>query len=192
MDKTPTERGSICQISKSEYARRARELDRNFSVVETSPNSVTLRLDFPGTGLADGFSPEFLSQARSYFDAVFPAQRAQPTWRMIATMGVLTLVLIFLTAAPAGLVRLQWISIAFAVISAALWVLSAQVPLHIEYNSKEPFVLELKVLQARVEQQKNDSAIKTAFTGQSRLSAAAAICALISACAQLAPLFIAK
>lgn len=192
MDKTPTERGSIYQISKSEYAQRAKELDRNFSVVEACPNCVTLRLDFPGTGLADGFSPEFLSQARRYFDAVFPAQRVQPTWPMIAAIGVLTLVLVFLTATPAGLARLQWISIAFAVVSAALWVWSAQVPLHIEYDSNEPFVLELKVLQARVEQHKNDSAIKTAFTGQSRLSAAAAVCALISACAQLAAIFITR
>ena len=45
---TPTEPRSLYRISQSDYARRARELDRNFSVAEwSSDGTVLLRLDFP-------------------------------------------------------------------------------------------------------------------------------------------------
>ena len=47
---------------------------------------------------------------------------------------------------------LQWTSLGLAALSAGLWVLSAKVPLKLEYSQNEPFVLDLKVLQARAEQ----------------------------------------
>lgn len=62
---------------------------------------------------------------------------------------------------------LQWTSLGLAALSAGLWAWSAKVPLNLEYSPNEPFVLDLKVLQARAEQLTNDAAIKTAFTRQS-------------------------
>jgi hypothetical protein len=85
---------------------------------------------------------------------------------------------------------LQWLSVGLAVLSAALWVWSAKVPLNLEYSTDEPFVLELKVLRARAEQLTNDAAIKAAFTSQSSLSAAAAVCAFLSACLQVSALYL--
>jgi hypothetical protein len=89
-------------------------------------------------------------------------------------------------------ILLQVISIGFAVLSASLWLLSAKVPLNLEYNQDEPFVLDMKVLRARAEQITNDALIKAAFEGQSRWSLMAAACALISAGAQVAPSFLAR
>ena len=56
--KVPSWRGSHRQMPVHEYKRRARELDRNYSVVEWGPQNVLLRLDFPGAGLAD--APELM------------------------------------------------------------------------------------------------------------------------------------
>jgi hypothetical protein len=89
-------------------------------------------------------------------------------------------------------ILLQIISIGFAVLSAGLWLLSAKVPLNLEYNQDEPFVLDLKVLRARGEQVTNDALIKAAFEGQSRRSLAAAVCALISTGTQVALFFLAR
>jgi hypothetical protein len=62
--------------------------------------------------------------------------------------------------------------------------------LNLTYSTNEPFVLELKVLQARADQAANDAEIRTAFAKQSRLSAAAAVAALLSACLQVIALFV--
>jgi hypothetical protein len=51
--KIPTWRGSHRRLPRHEYVCRAREFDRNYSVVEWSAQHVVLRLDFPGAGLAD-------------------------------------------------------------------------------------------------------------------------------------------
>jgi hypothetical protein len=102
MPNIPTERGAICRMSRSEYVRNARELDRNFSVAEFGPDGVVLRLDFPGAGLADGFSPEFLRQVQCYFDAVLSSpSRVQPSRHTIVAIGALALVAVLLTATPA-------------------------------------------------------------------------------------------
>ena len=85
---------------------------------------------------------------------------------------------------------LQWISVGLAALSGGLWIWSAKIPLNLTYYSNEPFVLEMKVLQARAEQLTNDAAIKQAFSAQCRLSVAAAICAFASACLQLAALYL--
>lgn len=44
------------------------------------------------------------------------------------------------------LTLLQVISMGFAVLSAGSWLRSAKVPLKLEYDQDEPFVLDLKVL----------------------------------------------
>ena len=46
-------------------------------------------------------------------------------------------------------ILLQIISIGFAVVSAGLWLLSAKVPLNLEYNQDEQFVLDLKACRAK-------------------------------------------
>ncbi|WP_316233760.1 hypothetical protein [Bradyrhizobium sp. SZCCHNPS2010] len=83
---------------------------------------------------------------------------------------------------------LQWVSVVLAATSGALWIWSAKVPLKLDYQFNEPFVLEQKVLYARAEQLANDAAITTAFTKQARISAAAGTTALLSALLQLVAL----
>ena len=80
---------------------------------------------------------------------------------------------------------LQWSSIGLALVSGALWIWSAKVPLNLTYYANEPFVLEMKVLQQRADQITNDAAIKSAFAKQSHLSAAAGVAAFLSAVFQL-------
>jgi hypothetical protein len=80
---------------------------------------------------------------------------------------------------------LQWISVALAAASGALWIWSAKVPLKLSYPFSEPFLLEQKVLYARAEQLTNDAAISAAFWKQSRLSAVAGAAAFLSALLQL-------
>ncbi|WP_342723915.1 hypothetical protein AAFG07_33210 [Bradyrhizobium sp. B097] len=84
---------------------------------------------------------------------------------------------------------LQWLSIGLALVSGALWIWSAKVPLNLTYHSNEPFVLDLKVLQQRADQITNDAAVKATFAEQSRLSAAAGAAAFLSAIFQLLALF---
>lgn len=80
---------------------------------------------------------------------------------------------------------LQWLSVALAAASGVLWIWSAKVPLKLDYQFNEPFILEQKVLYARAEQLANDEIISAAFAKQSRLSAAAGVAALLSALLQL-------
>jgi hypothetical protein len=61
MTNLPTEPRAVCRLPTWEYMQRKSGIDRNFSVAEFGPNSVVLRLDFPGPGLAD-FSAEFFRQ----------------------------------------------------------------------------------------------------------------------------------
>jgi hypothetical protein len=49
---TPAWRGSIIRMPAGEYMRRACELDHNYTVIEQGAQ-FSLRLDFPGAGLAD-------------------------------------------------------------------------------------------------------------------------------------------
>lgn len=55
------------------------------------------------------------------------------------------------------------LSVVLATVSGALWIWSAKVPLNLNYQLNEPFVLEQKVLYARAEQLANDATITTAF-----------------------------
>jgi hypothetical protein len=73
--KVPTWRGSHRRMPVHEYKLRALELDRNYSVVEWGPQSVLLRLDFPGTGLAD--MPELLRAM--HFDSLWRDATGLPT-----------------------------------------------------------------------------------------------------------------
>ena len=101
---TPTEPRSLYRISQADYARRARELDRNFSVAEWSHDgTVLLRLDFPGAGLADGYSPEFLASAQRYFDSIFGRSRAKQRldWFTVVSVLALALLATLLMATPA-------------------------------------------------------------------------------------------
>jgi hypothetical protein len=50
---TPAWRGSIITVAPHEYMSRARQLDRNYNVIERDAQRVRLRLDYPGAGLAD-------------------------------------------------------------------------------------------------------------------------------------------
>ena len=70
MQNIPTELGAHMTLSSWDYDRQALTIDRNFSVVSRNAQSVVLRLDFPGGGIGNTFSPEFLRAAHRYFKSV--------------------------------------------------------------------------------------------------------------------------
>ena len=85
---------------------------------------------------------------------------------------------------------LQWSSIGLALLAAMFAFRSTRVPLHAAPSHPEPFVEELKNLQARVEQQTNFAAVQSAFRTQSRMNALSAVCALASAAFQVVQIFL--
>jgi len=100
MTPVPTKRGDTFRISRSEYAQRP-ELDHNFNVVTGDSTSVLLRLDYPGAGIAAGFTAEQLHEFARQFDLMFGRTKSADFDRFsLITVLALGALVAFMAVAP--------------------------------------------------------------------------------------------